>query len=174
MDEFKNLDLRKITCFGWQAPKDKNWQKIAAAAATKGWSRSVDKKAFESCFAANVEASYKNLMVAVFEDLDTSILWQVAFDNNKKLFDLSIFESAEAEVTLEQKAAFFKSDMFKRTSKRAYACIIAGRDTYNKTVAEHVNAGELLEVDEPKLEAILAFCSDQQLLSNFRLGKYIK
>lgn len=171
--DFKNLDLRKIECFGWQTPRDKNWQKIATVASAKGW-KNIDKKAFESCFAANIEASYKTLMSAVIEDLDTSVKWQVVFDNNKKLFNLSIFESDEAEVTLEQKAAFFKSDMFKRLSKKAYDYIISAKDTYNEAVKEHVNAGELLEVDEVKLEAIIDFCNDQQLLSNFRLGKYVK
>lgn len=171
--DFKNLDLRKIECFGWQTPRDKNWQKMAAAASTKGW-KSINKKAFESCFAANIEESYKTLMSVVVEDLDTSVKWQVVFDNNKKLFNLSIFESDEAEVTLEQKAAFFKSDMFKRLSKKAYGYIISAKDTYNEAVKEHVNAGELLEVDEVKLEATIDFCNDQLLLSNFRLGKYIK
>ena len=167
-----NLQIEKIFCFGWQFPRDKDWAKMALEAKVHGW-KVVQPKKFESCFAANVKDSYSALFAAEFIDLDTDIKWKVEFDNNKKLFKLSILDS-DAEVLPEQKAGFFKNDAFKRTAKKAYEYVMRAKELYEEVVESHLHAGELLEVDEPKLEAILDFCKDQQLLRNFRLGKYIK
>ena len=169
---FTELDMNKVNCFGWQFPRDKDWVKMALEARAHGW-KVVQPKKFESCFAANVKDSYPALFAAEFTDLDTDIKWKVEFDNNKKLFKLSILDS-DAEVMPEQKAEFFKNDAFKRTAKKAYEYVMRAKELYEEVVESHLHAGELLEVDEPKLEAILDFCNDQQLLRNFRLGKYIK
>lgn len=169
---FTELDMKKVNCFGWQFPRDKDWVKMALEARAHGW-KVVQPKKFESCFAANVKDSYPALFAAEFVDLDTDIKWKVEFDNNKKLFKLSILDS-DAEVMPEQKAEFFKNDAFKRTAKKAYEYMMRAKELYEEVVESHLRAGELLEVDEPKLEAILDFCKDQQLLRNFRLGKYIK
>lgn len=146
---------------------------MALEAKAYGW-KSIDKKKFESCFAANVVDSYLSLFTAVFEDLDTSIKWKVEFDNNRKLFKLSIDGSDDVEALPAQKVELFRNDAFKRTAKRAYEYVSRAAELYHSIVESHLLDGELVEVDEPKLEAVLSFCSDQQLLRNFRLGKYIK
>ena len=73
-----------------------------------------------------------------------------------------------------EKKAFFKSEVFKNTAKRAYELVMRGLKTYQDVVKQHLEDGELIEVDETKMEAIEHFLTDQTLLKNFRLGKFIK
>jgi len=46
--------------------------------------------------------------------------YSLYFDNNKALWKLEILDSPKAEMTVEERGNFFKSDMFKKISKKTY------------------------------------------------------
>lgn len=153
----------------------KNWTSLAGKAVSYGW-RSVDKKALESTLAADAVKSYSRLFESVFEDLDDGIYYTVWFDNAKKLYCLELTDGKDngAELMLEQKREFFKSEMFKKTSKRAAELVERAKKIYTSCVKDHLESGELLEVDETKMSAIESFLNDEQLMRNFRLAKWAK
>ena len=140
---------------------------------SKGW-KAVDVKKAEQSLKANVETCYKTLVTADFEDLDDSIHYTVFFDNQKKLFDLKLTNSTAGEVLPEQKKELFKSETFKKTAARAYEILLRSKKLVEDLLDDHIEAGEMLAVDETKLSAILSMLEDQQLLKNFRLRKYAK
>ena len=55
-------------------------------------------------------------------------------DNSKALWNIEIVDSPKAEMTIEERADFFKSEMFKKTAKKAYYRISAAFETFNKNV----------------------------------------
>lgn len=171
----ENLSIKKIDCFGWSQPLAKNWTSIANSSISRGW-KSIDKKALESTLAADVIKSYSRLFESEFEDLDDSIHYTVFFDNVKKLFRLELTDGKDngAEILLEQKTAFFKSAMFKKTAKRAHELLMRAKKIYEETVKQHIEDGDCLEVDETKAEAIESMLNDEQLMRNFRLAKWAK
>lgn len=77
------------------------------------------------------------------------------FDNNKGLWDICIEDSPDAELTIEQRADFFKSEIFKKTAKQAYYYITTAKKTYEQIVKQHIENGEMIDIDVVKLDAIL-------------------
>lgn len=169
----QNLDIKKIEVFGWTSPKKDSWWYIANPSISDGW-KSIDSKKLEQSLKQNVENCYKHLFTADFQDLDDSINYTVFFDNQKKLFDLKLTNSTTGEVLPEQKKELFKSESFKKTAIRAYEILERAKKMIEDVLDDHIEAGELLEVDETKLSAILNMLQDQTLLKNFRLRKYVK
>lgn len=51
-------------------------------------------------------------------------------------------------------------EVFKKTSKRAEQLVTRALKTYQEYVKPHLEAGELLKVDEVKIEAIEHFLQD--------------
>lgn len=149
------------------------WYAIANKAQSLGW-KNIDVQRLEDSLSKNVLTSYEHLFESEFEDLDDSIHYTVFFDNNKKLFDLKLTNTKTGEILPEQKKALFNTETFKKTAKRAYEILTRSLETYQQIIRTHIEAGELLKVDETKLEAIENFLQDQQLLKNFRLAKYAK
>jgi len=49
----------------------------------------------------------------------------------------------------------FKSESFKKTAIRAYEILERAKKMIEDVLDDHIEAGELLEVDETKLSAIL-------------------
>lgn len=64
------------------------------------------------------------------------------------------------EILPEQKKEFFKSEIFKKTAVRAYEILVRAKDQIEKVVMKHIEQGELLEIDEIKLEAIVHMLND--------------
>ena len=85
--------------------------------------------------------------------------YALSFDNNKALWKVEIFNSPKAEMTIEERANFFKSSMFKKIAKKTYYHLLNAYNIFNKSVKYYVENGELLLVDTVKLEAILSFLS---------------
>jgi hypothetical protein len=80
------------------------------------------------------------------------LLW---FDNNRGMWDVKIENSPKAELTVEQRADFFKSDAVKKVAKQAYYTIIDAKKAYEQIVKEHIENGEMIDIDVVKLDAIL-------------------
>lgn len=172
----QNLDIKKIDIFGWSLPKSDCWWYIIGQAISNGWRgwQSIDVKKVEQSLKTNILSSYNRLFSSVFEDLDDSIHYTVYFDNQKRLFNLELTNTKTGEILPEQKKEFFKSEIFKKTAARAYEILVRAKDQIEKFVMKHIEQGELLEIDEIKLEAIVHMLNDQVLMKNFRLAKYAK
>lgn len=95
------------------------------------------------------------------------------FDNNKQLWGLQITNSPDAEIMIDQRADFFKSDLFKKIAKQTYHNIVDANEIYKKTVESHVESGELLLVDTVKLDAILHFINLEHFMQNLLNCKYL-
>ena len=87
---------------------------------------------------------------------------------------MKLTDSENGEILPEQKKELFKSETFKKTAARAYEILERAKKLIDDAVDDHIEAGEMLEVDETRLSAILNMLEDQQLLKNFRLRKYVK
>ena len=87
---------------------------------------------------------------------------------------MKLTDSENGEILPEQKKELFKSETFKKTAARAYEILERAKTLIDDAVDDHIEAGEMLEVDETRLAAILNMLEDQQLLKNFRLRKYVK
>ena len=114
-------------------------------------------------------------MIARFklENVNDDMTYLLWFDNNKGLWNTAIENSPNAELTVEQRADFFKSDMFKRIAKQSYYTIIDAKKTYNDIVKQHIENGEMIDVDVVKLDAILHWIDQQYFLDNLLNGKYL-
>ncbi len=97
-------------------------------------------------------------------------LW---FDNNKALWRVEIFDSPNAEISNEERAGFFGSELFKKIAKKTYNRILSAYNAFNNVVKQHVDNGEMLLVDDIKLDAILYFLSLDYFLKNLLNGKYL-
>lgn len=95
------------------------------------------------------------------------------FDNNKELWSLEILNSPKAEISVEERANFFKSSIFKKIAKKTYYRLMDALDFYNKIVKQHLDNGELLLVDSVKLDAILHFIESAHFMDNVLNGKYV-
>ena len=169
----QNLDIKNLELFGWTLPKNACWWYILNSSISKGWNN-VDVKKAEESLKDNIQHCYERLFQAEFEDLDDSIHYTVFFNNQKKLYDLELTNSNSGEILPEQKKEFFKSEMFKKTATRANELLLRAKKLVENVVIKHVEDGELLAIDEIKLEAIIDMLNDQQLMKNFKYAKYSK
>ena len=167
----KNFDLTFVECFGFTSPRAKSWTKLADRAFTDGGAQA--KKDLEKSLANNIEASYYRLVGVGVKDLDTDTEYFVSFNNGKKLWDMEISGSKEADVLPEDKDAFFKSDVFKKVLKQASTDLDEAAKLYKDVVKQHIEAGELMEVDETKLERVIFDCNDKLLMKNLKSGKHL-
>ena len=171
-NEFEGLDLRGASCFGYGSPKADSWTNLAEIALDKGWSN-IDTKQIEESLLHNVEACYHMIAKFKLENVNDDMTYLLWFDNNKGLWNVSIEGSPDADLTIEQRAAFFKSDVFKRIAKQAYYIVTDAKKMYDKVVKQHIENGEMIDVDVVKLDAILHWIDQQYFLDNLLNGKYL-
>ena len=167
-----NCDFTYIECFGYTSPAAKSWLSLIGNAFDKRDKQAV--KDLEKSLKWNVESAYYRLVAAGVKDLDTDTEYFVSFVNGKKQWDIEIKDSKGAEVLPEDRDAFFKSDEFKRLLKQATNYLEEAASAYEGIVKQHIEAGELMDVDETKLEAIESMLEDGTLMKNLKSGKYIK
>ena len=164
---FESLDLKRISLFGGGP-----WTKLATQSKTLGWD-GIDKLALEKNLARSTDACYFRIVSFVVEDLDNEIRWHASFLNDKGLWELEIDGSPDAEVEPEQMADFFGSEEFKKIAKRAGWLLEEARSLVQDVLQEHIDNGQLLAVDEVKLEAIMHWLGDKQFMENLRSGKFM-
>ena len=167
----KNIDFTFVECFGYTKPIAKCWTNLADEAFTGRDKTSL--KELELSLKTNVESSYYRLVGAGIKDLDSDIEYFVSFVNGKKKWDIEIKDSKSAEVLPEERDEFFKSESFKKLLDRANTYIDKAKDIYTEKIKQHIEAGELMQVDETKAEAIESMLNDGMLLKNLKSGKYI-
>ena len=172
INEFDGLDLRSALCFGYSYPKADSWTNLAQIAIDKGWSL-IDIKQLEDNLMHNVEACYYKIAQFKLENVNDDMKYLLWFDNNRGLWDVKIENSPKAELTVEQRADFFKSDTIKKVTKQAYYTIIDAKKAYEQIVKEHIENGEMIDIDVVKLDAILHWIDQQYFLDNILNGKYL-
>lgn len=169
---FAGLDLRGARCFGFHSPVQDGWTYIAQQADDTGWNM-IDKTALEKSLTKDVDQSYNFIASYRLVDVDDDMSYDVWFDNNKQLWGLQITNSPDAEITVEQRANFFKSDLFKKIAKQTYHKVLDANEIYKKIVQPHLENGELLLVDTVKLDAILHFIDLEHFMQNMLNCKYL-
>ena len=172
VNEFEGLDLRSAVCFGYSSPKAHSWTQLAENAATVGW-KNADIRQLAKDLAVNVERCYHKIAQFKLTNVNDDMTYTVWFDNNKNLWDVEVANSPKAGLLPEQKADFFGSEMFKSIAKRTYFWLVNAKKVYDQTVAQHVESGEMLDVDVVKLEAIIDFINTKHFMDNLRICKYL-
>lgn len=168
----ENIDLHDIACFGFTVPRVESWCVLLRSISSGGW-KNVDTAEFEKSLAANVISSYENLVSVSFKDLDTDFEWLCGFDNKLKLWKLELPGSPDDAVDPADKKAFFKSETFKKTCKRADEILSNALKSCESVVMPAVEQGMFINVDDIKLEAVLHMLSDSALRKNLKAGKYV-
>ena len=180
---FSNLDLKQITVFGRGnnfeevegkkgEPAGQDWAEIAEQSKTVGW-KNIDKEALEKSLAEDAETCYFRLVSFNVTDLDDDTVWHASFLNSKGLWDLEIADSPKADVEPEQMADFFSSEEFLKIAKKAGWILEGARSLLEEVINDPLENGELLDVDEVKLAAIMHWLSDKQVMENLRSGKFM-
>ena len=169
---FEGLDIRSVRCFGFKSPKQDSWKQIAQQSVSAGW-KYIDVKQLEQDLAHNVDESYASIVEFTSEDVNTGIKWRAKFINDKQLWTLQIEDRPDAEVLLDDKVAFFTSELFLNFMKKALDYVLSAKKTYDEIVSQHLENGELLKVNEVKLSALLWYIDNKTFIDNFRLGEFI-
>ena len=73
---------------------------------------------------------------------------------------MKLTNSKNGEILPEQKKEFFKSETFKKTVARAYEILERAKKQIEDLLDDHIEAGEMLEVDEVRLAAIIDMLED--------------
>lgn len=174
IEKFKNLDTIRIAVFGYLSEESPSQQWLTQLIKLRKLS-AINKQSFIKSFKRDIEESYVNLASFNIKDLDSDFVYIVFFDNLAKKWNVTLEGSSQADaVDILDKIDLFKTDEIKSLIKRATEIFKQASAFVKKHIMVHVENGELLEIDETKLEAILDMLNDEELLSNFRKRVYVK
>ena len=73
---------------------------------------------------------------------------------------MKLTNSKNGEILPEQKKELFKSETFKKTVARAYEILERAKKQIEDLLDDRIEAGEMLEVDEVRLAAIIDMLED--------------
>ena len=166
-----NIDPKNITCFGFSLPRKESWYMVLHKAASDGW-RAIDQKQFESNLDKNVKDSYEYMVKIEFKDLDTDFDYVVRFDNKIKMWEMVLPGSDEDAIDKKDKTEFFKSDLFKKTCKRADEILTNALKSCQNMIVPEVKRGRFINLDEIKFEAIIDMLNDPMFMKNLKRGKH--
>lgn len=127
----------------------------------------------EISLADDVNECVDSLMKAKFRDVESDMIYIVKFMNDRKLWQIEIESSPDADIPKEDKQAFFKSECWKKTCRRAVEIFERDKKTMDQYVTPKLEDGMLLKVDELKYGKIDKYLSDPELMKNIKLHKYI-
>jgi len=174
MSKFQNLQLEAVRCFGYTEPKAKCWLNLIKDNPNKAVAKS-DKSAFEQSLKEDVAVSYQNLAAFIIKDLDTDTRYITQFNNEKKAWDVGIFQSPNAEVDVKDKIDFFRTYLMKKLVAKADDIFDKALDQVDFIRLEMLERGALLHVDEVKYEAIVDdYLVNQTLRKNFKDRTFVK
>lgn len=167
---FERLDLKAVSCFGWSRPDksgETGWAATARKCVSFGWSEEAARK-IDDGLAADVSRSFRRIASGRFVDLDTQVQYRAYFDNAKGLWFLEIVDSPAADVLDEDLQGFFGSEEAGRFARRCSHLALDAADVYGGIVKEHLENGELLKVNEQKLDRILRDLAVGRFIDNLR------
>lgn len=169
---FQNLDLKSIQMFGAMSKNVPNWIDLAQQSKTFGWKK-TDRKSLEKSLAKNVEQSYFRIISFSIVDLDNDIEWRASFQNDKGLWNLEIANSPRADIEPSQMRDFFSSDLFKKIAKKAGQILNEAKNLLKDVLMLHIENGELLDINDVKLSAIMHWLENKQFCENLKSGKFM-
>lgn len=171
----KNLEIIDYDVFGM---KKKNiasdWRRMfSLAKALKKGSPAY------KLFVSQVDICYGSLATIIIKDLDSSLEYELRFDNVKKLWDLNLKNienkgDPDTEIDPKEKIEFFHNDFVKSCIARAHVVLTETKQLLDDIVMEKVGNGDYLDVNETKLEAELHMLGDAQLMDNLKKRLFIK
>lgn len=164
--------MHDIACFGFTLPRKESWYMLLHKVSSSGW-KAVEDGKLEKSLAGNVKSSYENMVSMSFKDLDTDFEYLCGFDNKLKMWKLELPDSPDDAISKEDKKAFFKSEIFKRTCKRADEILTNAYESCKNMIMPEVEHGRFIELDETKLEAIMDMLDDPIFRKNLKIGKYV-
>lgn len=167
---FERLDLKAVSCFGWSRPDksgEAGWSSAARKCVSFGWSEEAARR-IDDGLAADVSRSFGRIASGRFVDLDTQTPYRAYFDNSKGLWFLEIVDSPRADVLDEDLRGFFGSEELGKFARRCAQLALQAKDVYEKVVREHLEDGELLKVNEQKLDQIMKYLSVGRFVDNLR------
>ena len=171
--KFQLLDPRNgCRCFGGFNEDEQTWISISDQSVNDGWNQ-IDIEQLEDSLTNDVNDSYYNIASLELLDAGTNIVWIAKFINDKSLWKLEIKDSPKAEVLDDDKSTFFVSENFVNLVRKCGDILDNAKTKIENVLMNHLENGELLQVDEVKLAAILFWLNDKQFMENFRTCKYI-
>lgn len=172
---FENLELTKAECFGWKTLSGDfpGWVDVARQLRDIGWGSGSEQAVAElrKDLAADVVKSYRDICRFTVKDLDTDVVWDLAFVNDKQLWSLTL--RGDARPLPEDLDGFFRSELFGQIARSASDRLRRAADVYDELVDERVEDGLLLDVDEVKLSAIMYWLRSKEFIENLLKGKHM-
>lgn len=172
IEKFARLDLREAECFGYTSPMASCWTSLAHQAMDIGW-QMIDAEALEASLAKNVDNCYLHIATFKLVNVEDDTPYVVKFDNNRALWDVEIVDSPGADMSFEEREDFFKSEMMTKVAKTTYAQLLEAKKLFDEVVRLHLDEGELLLVDDVKLDAVMSFLSQERFLENVLSCKHM-
>lgn len=173
------IDIKNITCFGFNSPKPKSWVEILKKIQATGWNMISASYVWEidRQFADSILKAYDSLVTISFVDLDTEFKYKCKFDNMTKKWKLELPGTPDSEnvISDEDFKNFFKDKMFKKVCKRSDEYLTEAAMVCNTIVIPKIKSesGFLFKrINEIKLEAVCDMLKDPILRRNLRLGKF--
>lgn len=169
------LDFIQGICFGVQKSKP-NWLSMLTLDSISDIiDKTSSRKQFEDTLVKSINQAYKYLADLEFNDIDSDTAYMLRFDNNKKKWVVEIKDSKDAEVSLEEKSEIFKNeDVTKIIVQTTDLIFNTAADKYIKFVMPMIEAGNFLNVDEAKAEALKDFLEDRDLKTSFEKKTFVK
>lgn len=169
---FDQLVLERFRVFGITAAKGGSWSDMAEIAMSDGW-RSVNLRAFQESLARNVDRCYRRIAAFRFRNADDDLEYDVWFDNERQVWDFSIKDSPDAELSVDERGNLFKCEPFRKYAEWAYLQIDRAFRIFNAAVERKFEAGDFLMVDEVKMQALSYMWTQESFVQALRGRKYL-
>lgn len=169
---FDQLVLERFRVFGITAAKGGSWSDMAEIAMSDGW-RSVNIRAFQESLARNVNGCYRRIAAFRFRNADDDLEYDVWFDNERQVWDFSIKDSPDAELSVDERGNLFKCGPFRKYAEWAYLQIDRAFGIFNAAVERKFEAGDFLMVDEVKMQALSYMWTQESFVQALRGRKYL-
>lgn len=145
---------------------------MAETAMSSGW-RSVNLRAFQESLAKNVDGCYRRIAAFEFRNADDDLEYDVWFDNERQVWDFSIKDSPDAELSVDERGNLFKCGPFRKYAEWAYLQIDRAFGIFKAAVERKFEAGDFLMVDEVKMQALSYMWSQESFVQALRGRKYL-
>lgn len=169
---FDQLVLERFRVFGITAAKGGSWSDMAETAMSHGW-RHVNLRAFQESLSRNVDGCYRRIAAFGFRNMDDDFEYDVWFDNERQVWDFSIKDSPDAELSVDERGNLFKCVPFRKYAEWAYLQIDRAFRIFRAAVERRFEAGDFLMVDEVKMQALSYMWSREAFVQALRGRKYL-
>ena len=169
------IDIKNITCFGFNSPRDKSWLEIFKKVQEVGWNKLSIPYIWEveNQLASSILNAYDSLVTISFVDLDTDFKYVCKFDNIAKKWKLELPGTVNSKdvISPEDLKNFFSDKLFKKVCRRSDKYLTEANSAIEAIILPKINEGFMLKINEIKLEAVHDMLKDPVLRRNLKTGK---